>query len=422
MEITVRKARDVDFRVTAPPSKSYTHRALIAAGLATGNSVIVNPLESVDCTITRNALTEMGVRIEPGGRGYLVSGTDGRLRCRDSLVLDMANSGTSLRLLASVALLCPGTVTLTGSERMKERPVAPLVEALNSMGASIRYLEKKGCPPIAIGGSYGGGRVAVDGRISSQFISSLLLAAPYAARDTEIVLPGQPSSRSYIDITIEVMEMFGADVSRMEYDRFSVRSGKPYIGREYRIEGDYSSASYFFAIAAVCGGKVVVDNLNPDSCQGDREFLSALEAMGAFVRYRRDAVMLEHDGVLEGIDIDMSSSPDTVQTLCMVAAFARSKTRITGIGHLRYKESDRLESIRQILSAMGTGVSVDESGITIVPGRMRGATVDPGDDHRTAMSAAVLGLGAGDVTIMNAECVGKSYPGFWDALREAGLV
>ena len=422
MEIAIRKARDVDFRMTAPPSKSYTHRAFIAAGLAMGNSVIENPLESVDCAITRDALREMGVRIEPGGRGYLVSGTQGRLCCRDGLVLDMENSGTSLRFLASVALLCPGTVTLTGSERMKERPLAPLVEALNSMGASIRYLEKEGYPPVAIEGSYGGGRVAVDGRISSQYISSLLLVAPYATRDTDIVLPVEPSSRSYIDITIEVMEMFGANISRREYNRFSVQSGRPYLGREYHIEGDYSSASYFFAIAAVCGGRVMVDNLNPDSCQGDRDLLSALEQMGARVRYRHDAVILEQQGPLEGIDIDMSSSPDTVQTLCMVAAFARSKTRITGIAHLRYKESDRLESIRQILSDMGAGVSVDESGITIIPRRMRGATVDPGNDHRTAMSAAVLGLGAGDVKIKNAECVGKSYPGFWDVLREAGLI
>jgi 3-phosphoshikimate 1-carboxyvinyltransferase len=422
MEIVVPKAENVDFRITAPPSKSYTHRAFIAAGLASGDSTIVDPLDSEDCAITRNALTEMGVEFMPGRQGYLVSGSAGQLRCSDGLELDMVNSGTSLRLLASVALLCPGRVILTGSERMKERPVASLVDALNSLGGSITYLENEGYPPVAIEGSYDGGRVAVDGRISSQYISSLLLAAPYASRDTEIILPGQPASRSYIDITIEVMEMFGADISRDEYKRFLVKSGRPYLGREYRIEGDYSSASYFFAIAAVCGGRVVVDNLNPDSRQGDRDFLSALEMMGAWVRYRHDAVVLEHDGPLDGIEIDMSSSPDSVQTLCMVAAFASSKTHITGIGHLRYKESDRIESTRQILSEMGAGVSVDDSGITIYPAPLKGATVDPGDDHRTAMSAAVLGLGAGNVRIRHAECVAKSYPGFWDALREAGLI
>jgi len=422
MEIVVRKAGDVDFMVTAPPSKSYTHRAFIAAGLASGDSTVINPLDSEDCSITRNALIAMGMRLVPGKSGFSVTGSAGELRCSDGLELDMANSGTSLRLLASVALLCPGRVILTGSERMKERPVAPLVEALNSMGGSIRYLERAGYPPIEVNGLYGGGRVVVDGSISSQFVSSLLLAAPYADEDTEIVLPNQPSSRSYLDITLDVMETFEAVVSREGYTRFVVRSGKPYIGREYPIEGDYSSASYFFAIAAVCGGRVVVENLNPGSCQGDRDLLSALEMMGCQVRFLPGGVSVEHHGALDGIETDMSSSPDSVQTLCMVAAFARSKTHITGIGHLRYKESDRLESTRRILTDMGAGVTLDDSGITIYPARMKGATVDPGNDHRTAMSAAVLGLGAGNVRITHAECVGKSYPGFWDDLREAGLI
>jgi len=411
-----------DLHVRAPPSKSYTHRALIAAALAAGASRIVQPLRAIDTELTARALRELGVPIDWGADEICIAGCDGDLPAGGEVVLDCGNSGTSLRLLTSVALLAPRPVVLTGSSRMLERPLGPLVEALNALGGEVEFLDRAGFPPVRVRGRLSGGRTVVDGSMSSQFISSIMMAAPYAAEDVDLVLPAAPSSRSYLDVTVDVMHRFGATVERAGYERFRVRSGNGYLGREYRIEGDYSSASYFFAIAAISGGRVVVENLEPESPQGDREFLAALERMGCRVTAEGDAVVLERTGALSGVAIDMSSSPDTVQTLCTVAAVADSPTTITGISHLRYKESDRVRVTAETLRRMGAGVMVGDDAVTIVPAPLHGVTVDPVGDHRTAMSFAVLGLAVGGVTIRDAECVNKSFPGFWDVLKGAGLL
>ena len=212
------------------------------------------------------------------------------------------------------------------------------------------------------------------------------------------------------------MTGFGAVIRREGYRRFEVSTCNHYTGRTYVIEGDYSSASYFFALAAICGGRVTVTGLTPDSVQGDRFFLSALVRMGCQVTYAHDSVMIEHDGQLAGITIDMSSAPDTVQTLCMVAAVAKTPSVITGIGHLKYKESDRIAVTAERLRQLGATVNTHEDRIIIQPALLHGGTIDPANDHRMAMSFAVLGLGIGGVSITGAECVAKSYPGFWDAL------
>jgi 3-phosphoshikimate 1-carboxyvinyltransferase len=212
------------------------------------------------------------------------------------------------------------------------------------------------------------------------------------------------------------MRAFGADVTRDEYARFFVSTLKQYGGRTYTIEGDYSSSSYFFAIAAICGGRVTVKNLVPDSIQGDRRFLDALGLMGCTVTHAGTMVTVERIGDLKGITFDMSSSPDTVQTLCMVAAMAKTPTTITGISHLKFKESDRISSTAERLQALGGNVQVEDDRITICPSSLHGGSINPDNDHRTAMSFAVLGLGIGGVTITDAECVSKSFPGFWDIL------
>jgi 3-phosphoshikimate 1-carboxyvinyltransferase len=267
-----------------------------------------------------------------------------------------------------------------------------------------------------VGGRLEGGRVTVDGTISSQFISSLLLVAPCAEREVELTIPTTASSRSYIDITLDVMEAFGAEVIRDGYTRFMVSNHAPYGGVNYAVEGDYSSASYFFAIAAICGGRVTVKNLKPDSVQGDRRFPDALGAMGCTVTWEEDRVTVERTGDLDGITIDMSTSPDTVQTLCMVAAMATTPTTITGIHHLKFKESDRISGTAERLRSLGGDVGVEEDRITIRPTPLHGALIDPDNDHRTAMSFAVLGLGIGGITITHGECVNKSFPGFWEML------
>jgi 3-phosphoshikimate 1-carboxyvinyltransferase len=423
MNITLEKAGTIDIRVCAPPSKSYTHRALIAAGLAEGSSIIGRPLRSGDTRITASALQQMGVSLVWNDEQITVSGNAGKPVCDAYSILDMGDSGTSLRLLTTVALLCGVPVIVTGSPRMKERPVEGLVSALNKIGGGIQYLEAAGFPPFLVDGNLLGGRVKVDSTVSSQFSSSLLLSAPYATSELELILLPGSVSRSYLDVTVDVMQAFGVAVEREGYDRFMVEPGKGYRGRSYCVEGDYSSASYFFAMAAVCGGRARVSSLAPDSVQGDRQFLLALESMGCRISCSGDCITLESDGDLEGIEMDLSNTPDTVQTLCMVAACARSPSRFYGISHIRYKESDRILAILSILQALGGDVTAEKDGsIRIRPAPLHGGRIDPAGDHRTAMSAAVLGLAVGGVTVTDAGCVSKSFPEFWEILHKEGLV
>jgi 3-phosphoshikimate 1-carboxyvinyltransferase len=301
---------------------------------------------------------------------------------------------------------------------MQERPIGPLAGALPAIGGIVEFQDKPGYPPLKVSGKLNGGSVTIDGSISSQFISSILMAAPYAEQEIEVVIPAPPKSASYLDITLNVMESFGAKVTRTGYERFVVSTADRYKGRRYAIEGDYSSASYFFAIAAVCGGRVTVDKLAPQSVQGDRKFLDALREMGCTVTFSKTSVTVENTGELRGITFDMSSSPDTVQTLCMVAARATTPTTITGISHLKFKESDRINGTAERLRALGGDVTVGDDSITIRPASLHGGTIDPADDHRTAMSFAVLGLATGGITITDAECVNKSFPGFWNSLKD----
>ena len=422
MEMIPRKGTGADLVFDAPPSKSYTHRAFIAASLAEGESCIRNPLISGDTDVTIRALGHMGVPAEQKGDCLRFTGCASSPRCLRDQVIDTQNSGTSMRLLLSVALLCHNPVILTGSPRMKERPIGPLVDALNSLGGRIEYLEKTGFPPVKTGGALKGGTTMIDGTVSSQFISSVLMAAPCIKDDITLILKREPASRSYLDITCDVMESFGGIIEREGYTRFCVRPGGGYRARDYAVEGDYSSASYFFAIAAISGGRVTVRNLNPNSVQGDMAFLAALKEMGCTVDRGHSSVTVERTGDLEGVMINMSSSPDTVQTLCMVAAVARTPTTIQGISHLRFKESDRIRITAEGLRSLGGDILVSDDEITIRPAPLHGGCIDPHDDHRTAMSFAVLGTASGNVRILDAGCVAKSFPEFWDSLGKEGLV
>jgi len=420
MNKTVKKCGRVNLTFTAPPSKSFTHRALIAGALASGKTTIFRPLDAEDTRLTATALRRLGVAIEEQPNRLIVTGCNSAFKDRGPTTLDLDNSGTSLRLLTTLALLCNNPVTLTGSARMQERPIGPLAESLPALGGTVEFQKQPGYPPLEVSGKLRGGPVTIDGSVSSQFISSILMAAPYAEQDVTITIASPPASASYLDITLAVMDAFGAQVTRDGYERFMVSTGHPYKGRRYTIEGDYSSASYFFAIAALCGGKVTVTKLAPDSVQGDRRFLDALAAMGCTVTYGKDEATVERTGELRGITFDMSASPDTVQTLCMVAARATTPTTITGISHLKFKESDRINGTAERLRALGGNVSVGDDSLTIRPAPLHGGTIDPENDHRTAMSFAVLGLAIGGIEITGAECVNKSFPGFWDAVK--GLI
>ena len=418
MIVTLPQRHGVDITVAAPPSKSYTHRALIAAALARGKSTIVHPLIADDTKLTMAALIKLGVPVETETHSVTIEGCDGVFSCPPDTVLDLDNSGTSLRLLASAAMLADHPVTLTGSARMQERPAGPLADALIALGGQVSFGQKTGFPPVTVSGPLAGGSATIDGSASSQFASSILMAAPYAEHEVVLSITGTPASQSYLDITSGVMTDFGAVIRREGYRRFEVSNRDHYTGHTYVIEGDYSSASYFFALAAICGGRVAVTGLNPESVQGDRLFLDALRKMGCKVTYADEGVTVEHEGPLTGITIDMSSAPDTVQTLCMVAAVAKTPSMITGIGHLKFKESDRLEVTVQRLRQLGCVAHTGEDRIVIQPAALHGGTIDPANDHRTAMSFAILGLGIGGVAITGAECVNKSFPGFWDTIRE----
>ncbi|MDD3933951.1 MAG: 3-phosphoshikimate 1-carboxyvinyltransferase, partial [Methanoculleus sp.] len=391
MIVRVSRTGPVDAVFEAPPSKSYTHRALVAAALASGRSRIAAPLRAADTELTARGLESLGVPIEWLPGEIAVTGCSGTFPAPGEVTIDCGNSGTTLRLLTSAALLSRHPVVLTGNPRMLERPIGPLADALLALGGDVAFTGRPGFPPIRVSGRLRGGKAQIDGSMSSQFISSILMAAPYADEDVELVLPALPASRSYLDVTADVMLRFGARLERRGYDWFRVKSGVPYQGRDYRVEGDYSSASYLFAVAAVCGGRVTVTGLNPASVQGDRRFLDALEAMGCRVTATGDAVTVERTDDLQGIDIDMSSSPDTVQTLAAVAATAASPTTITGIAHLQYKESDRVGVTAETLRRMGAEVGVADDSLTITPAPLHGVAVDPHDDHRTAMAFAVLG-------------------------------
>lgn len=420
MNKIVQRHGKVDLTFAAPPSKSFTHRALIAGALATGKTTIFRPLDAEDTRLTATALRKLGVAIEEQPNRLIVTGCNGAFKDRNPTTLDLDNSGTSLRLLTTLALLCNNPVVLTGSARMQERPIGPLAEALPALGGTVTFGQQNGYPPLEVSGKLRGGPVEIDGSASSQFISSILMAAPYAEQEVVVTIPSPPASASYLDITLAVMEAFGAKVTRDGYERFAVSNSHHYTGRRYTVEGDYSSASYFFAIAALCGGKVTVTKIAPDSVQGDRRFLDALAEMGCTVTYGKDEATVESKGELRGITFDMSASPDTVQTLCMVAARASTPTTITGISHLKFKESDRINGTAERLIALGGDVSVNDDSITIRPAPLHGGTIDPANDHRTAMSFAVLGLAVGGIEITGAECVNKSFPGFWDAMK--GLI
>lgn len=419
-KIIIRRHRDVELSFQAPPSKSYTHRALFCAALADGISVIENPLVSDDIRVTCSALEQLGIPVKLKNGIVVVEGCGGIMSGPGDVEIDCSGSGTSLRFLATFALLYPGRVTLTGNPRMKERPVRELAEALENLGGEVSYTQSPGFPPVVISGGFAGGSVTIDASKSSQFISSVLISASYSDDPVDIIPEGYIASESYLNITVDVMKSFGVNVESLPDGGFHVPSGK-YVARKYRVEGDYSSASYLFAIAAVCGGIVTVDNLNPGSVQGDMVILDALSEMGCSVHKGPDFVTVSREGPLLGIDLDMSFSPDIVQTLAAVAVFADSPTTISGISHLRYKESDRIGAIGRMVEACGARFEYSDGKIRITPGELHGFVLDPEDDHRTAMSGAVIGLGTGDVGIRDPGCVQKSYPGFWEDLRRAGL-
>ena len=415
--IEIQPASKVRATLEAPPSKSYTNRAYIVAALADGEVRLENPLFSDDTRYMREALSQFGVTVVEEERAAVVQGRGGLLQLPSEEIF-VGNAGTTMRFLTTLAALAPGVTRLTGDERMQERPIEDLLMCLRQMNIKAESLQRNGCPPIEIhGGHPPGGSVTLAGDNSSQYLTSLLLSAPYFANDTVIQIEGKLTSKFYIDITLDIMQTFGVAVLNEFYEKFSIPAGQHYFARPYQIEGDASSASYFFAAAAVTGGEVSVTNLNPDSVQGDIRFPDVLEQMGCRVDRRGEKITV-FGNPLRGINIHMNDMPDVVQTLAVVALFAEGKTTMTGIGNLKIKETDRIAALANELTRLGASVEAGEDYLIIKPGTHRPAEVETYGDHRMAMSFALAGLGIPGIKIKNPRCVDKSFPDFFERFQE----
>jgi len=420
MEARIGRSKIVGGVVTAPPSKSYTHRAIIVASLADGKSVIKNYLQSGDTASTISACEAFGIVMEKFGSDLVVHGSCGDLHTPGDKI-DVENSGTTIRLMCGVASL-DGKVELTGDASIQKRPMQPLLDALGQLGVSAYSPMGDGSPPIVIeGGGLKGGVAEIMGDVSSQFISSLLIVAPYAEDGVEIVLTTDAKSRPYLDITLDVMESFGVSTSNENYKRFVVEPGQRYVGQEYLVEGDYSSASYFLALAALSGSKITVKNLVRGSKQGDTFFLDILQRMGVNVEVGDSDVTIA-GGELSGIEVDLGDTPDLLPSVAALAVMSEGETVISNIGHARFKESDRVSACAAEFRKFGADIKeLEDSLIICGTKKLKGCRVKSYSDHRMAMALAVVGLFAEDETVVEGvECVDISFPGFFSMLKQLG--
>ncbi len=402
--------------VHAPPSKSYTHRAIVLAALSRGDSRLGNPLLSGDTLATLRGMEQFGAITRMDGRDLVVRG--GKLRS-PSGPIDCANSGTTIRLLSGIASLLKNDVTLTGDESLRERPMKPLLAALTEMGVKAVSAKNDGFPPITIRGPNHGRWTHIKGDISSQFISSLLISSALKELDTEIVITTPLTSRPYVEITRDMMARH--DVTSTETKNgYRVLGGQRYRPRDYAIPGDYSSAS-FPLVAAALTGKVMVTGLDPQDKQGDRAVLDVLRRFGASVSVSGEAVTVEK-GELHGTAVDVGDMPDAFPILAVLATQAKGTTELTNAKHLRFKESDRIETTTSFLRLMGADIEERDDGCVIRgPTKLKGRSINPSGDHRILMAAAIAGLVAdGTTTISEGDCYRVSYPGFVTDMRTLG--
>ena len=414
--IEIKPVGKVDAKISVPGSKSLTQRALIAAALASGESRLIGPLASEDTEYSSKALAQMGVTIDKGDDWY-VSGNGGVIHPSEQSIY-LGNNGTATRFLTSVASLGNARFIIDGDKRMYERPISPLMAALKGWGVDIVSTRGTGCPPLEINahGITGGTTVLPEGK-SSQYLSSLLLVAPYASRPSILRVEGEVLSKPYVAMTLSVMSDFGIEVeASSDFSLFSIPQGC-YQASDYEIEGDASNASYFWAAAAVTGGRVTVENVPVPSLQGDAMLVPLLGRMGCEVTRSGNGITLHGNKRLEGITVDMGDMPDVVPTLAVVAAFAHGTTVISNIAHLRIKECDRLSAVVTELRKLGVSVEEYEDKM-IIHGdggaHLKGDEIDTYDDHRMAMSLAVSGLRVPGVIIKGEGCVVKSFPDFWE--------
>ena len=417
LEIPTRGAIDAVVRV--PGSKSITNRALLIAALASGESQLSGGLESDDTLAMIEGLTALGCEIGLGPERWRVQGRRGKLQ-RSGAAIHARSSGTTARFLTAAAALANGTVVIDGSPRMRERPIADLTEALGRLGVRVDMLGQQGCPPVRVhGGALPGGRAEIDARRSSQFVSAVLLTAPYARADVVLEFTGGVLvSKPYVDLTLQVMRAFGAEAEWIGPAALRVKAGRGYRGREYAIEPDASAAVYPFCAAAISGGRARVEGIPAASIQADVKVLGVLEAMGCEVLRGADFAEVRGPvGRLRGVSVDMNEMPDAALAIAVVALFAGGPTQLTNLENLRIKETDRLHALETELRKLGAGVSTTADTLSIEPGRLHGAEIETYDDHRMAMSFALAGLRIPGVSIRDPACVRKTWPEYFEMLE-----
>ncbi|MCG8407119.1 MAG: 3-phosphoshikimate 1-carboxyvinyltransferase [Phycisphaerales bacterium] len=416
-------AHPVDQTICLPGSKSLTNRALLTGALASGDSQIDGLLLADDTRHMLQALRQLGIEItvDETRRRATIMGCRGHWPESDA-DLFCGNAGTAIRFLTAACCTGHGAYRLDGVRRMRERPIGALVDALRDLGANIGYEEQEGYCPLTIRGrGLRGGQIRFSTTLSSQYVSALLLASPLAANDVMIDVTGSLPSKPYVAMTLKVMHDFGVQTVEEKMERFIVPCRQTYTATRFDVEPDASAASYFFAAAAVTGGRVTVDGLGLESCQGDVNFVNVLERMGCRVEQgpRHTTVWGPSDGKLRGVDEDLNDMPDMAQTLAVLAAFADGPTRIRNVTNLRIKETDRLFALSTELGKMNVPTEVHEDGLSIQPHREPTATaIDTYEDHRMAMSFALAGLRLDGMVIRDADCVNKTFPEFFELWTE----
>ncbi|MFT4926342.1 MAG: 3-phosphoshikimate 1-carboxyvinyltransferase [Phenylobacterium sp.] len=423
-QLTLEPINGVAGTVNLPGSKSLSNRALLLAALAKGTTRLTNLLDSDDIAFMLTALKQLGVnyQLNADKTECIVEGNGGVFQCDDqaqAIELFLGNAGTAMRPLCAALAISKGEFLLTGEPRMKERPIKHLVDSLDQLNADIQYVEADGFPPVKIVGKpLAGGKVTIDGSISSQYLTALLMIAPLLTSDLEIEVSGELVSKPYIHLTLDVIKKFGVDIENLNDEVYKIKGGQHYTAPQtYMVEGDASSASYFTAAAAIKGGTVRVTGIGKTSVQGDVQFANVLGQMGATVNIQDNYIEVTR-GTLKGIDVDLNHIPDAAMTIAIAALFAEGTTTIRNIYNWRVKETDRLAAMATELRKVGATVEEGNDYIQVTPPeQLIAAEIDTYNDHRMAMCFSLVALSDTKVTINDPKCTAKTFPNYFDALK-----
>ena len=433
MKLKVKNISKIGGVVKAPPSKSYSHRAVILASLAKGTSKLYDMLYSEDTLASIRVCKALGAKINKTDDYLEVVGTGGKLHNSSTEPIDLANSGTTLRLMTSISALSDNEVILTGDESLQTRPMGLLMDALMPLGIETESLNDNDKAPILIKPGYVGGETNIYGNVSSQYISSIIISSPLSDKGVTLYVLPEFKSKPYVNMTLDIMRKFGVKSLRGYYlkheacdkehqscriDEFKVKK-QDYVACDYTVEGDYSSASYLLALIAINGGKAKIKNLFRDSKQGDKYILDILQKMGATIIRGEDYVEIASNGDLKAIDVNLSNAPDLLITVAVLAAMAEGTTNITGVAHARVKETDRIDTTCRELEKLGCKLVEHEDGMSITGGVSSGV-VDSHGDHRLAMAFSLIGL-KHDIEITNGEVFDVSFPNFIESMAELGF-